>query len=58
MSNFNVHYLEDANFKVAISEIEGFINHYYRWIFMSASGSELPEGKSSGSSKPSAGLVR
>jgi len=23
MSNFNVHYLEDANFKVAISETEG-----------------------------------
>ncbi|EOI3468998.1 hypothetical protein [Cronobacter turicensis] len=33
MSNFNIHYLEDANFKVAISEIEEFINHYYRGIF-------------------------
>jgi len=33
MSNFNVHYLEDANFKAAISEIKGFINHYHRGIF-------------------------
>jgi len=33
MSNFNVHYLDDANFKAAISEIKGAINHYHWEIF-------------------------
>jgi len=48
MINFNVHYLEDANFKAVISDIKGSINHSHWGTFYVRSwhkADKLPERK-------------
>jgi len=57
MGNFNVHYLKDANFKVVIYEIKGFINHCYQGG-MSASGTEQIFTKDKVSYERKAGALR